>query len=444
MHHQVRRPVPPPPPRRKEANETSVADRLANLSLNENPTIRRKVPPPPPRRSSTQQSLDERTPPPIPYHTRPSPDEIRQAFARHPPPPPGTPARLPTPEPESEPEPELELPPADDDACLECYDFSVVDQHAAQFPRHTVRSLDELAYSLTSPFASETEKARAIFTWLHHNIAYDAGAFFSGNIRSQSPADTLHSGLAVCDGYAGLFARLAELAGLQAQKVTGHGKGFGYSPLAPGEHAPPYNGNHAWNCVLLDGEWRLIDSCWGAGYLEGTSYTQKFTPRFFTSSPVEFGKRHYPEDPSYQLLSDDDDGPVSWEDYILDPEGPQLFIDFYIFDFSPMFLQPASKYLPQGLPASFHLFKRCQHMSTEEADNYPYFLLHGDAQIPLQRNAEGGWSASIPSVRAEVSLMRLQTYNGQDAKGVTVRQFLSARGGRSWSWSGLAVWTLAE
>ena len=399
---------------------------------------RRPVPPPPSRKATVH---ERGPPPPIPYHTRPSP-----ALARRPPPPLPAKRRIPPPPPPSQPLPTpppepLQEPSHTEDICIECYDFSAVDAHAAQFPRHTLTSLDDLASSLTSPFSSETEKARAIFTWLHHNIAYDAVSFLSGNIGAQSPEATFSSGLAVCEGYAGLFSDLAQRSGLQAHKVSGHGKGYGYQALAPGQRPPPYQGNHAWNCVLMDGEWRLIDACWGAGFLNGSTYTQSFSPRFFTSSPAEFGKRHYPADPSYQLLSEEHGGPVSWEDYILAPEGPQLFRDFYTVNLSPEFLQPASPHLSKGRPASFHIFKRCQHMSTAEKDNHVYFLHHDNTQIPLQPNAEGGWSVTIPVIKGDVKLCFLQTLNGCDAKGISIRQFTSSIGRSAMSWQGLVAWS---
>lgn len=81
--------------------------------------------------------------------------------------------------------------------------------------------------------------------------------------------------------------------------ITGHGKGFGHNPIKPGEPLPPYNGNHAWNVVKIDnGEWKLIDSCWGAGHVQGAGmpYVQKFAPERFTQSNEEFGIDHFPND----------------------------------------------------------------------------------------------------------------------------------------------------
>ena len=114
-----------------------------------------------------------------------------------------------------------------EEECLLCRDFSGPDNHAARFPRESIPSTDIkwIAQQLTSPFSNETDKARAIFTWLHHNVAYDVKAFFGNRLRGKTPAQTVETGLAVCEGYAGLFVALALAAGLEAIVVVGHGKG---------------------------------------------------------------------------------------------------------------------------------------------------------------------------------------------------------------------------
>jgi transglutaminase/protease-like cytokinesis protein 3 len=69
------------------------------------------------------------------------------------------------------------------------------------------------------------DKGRALFTWLHLNIDYDTNAFFNDNVRGSTPQSTLQSGLAVCEGYAGLFHAMARGAGIESLVVGGHGKG---------------------------------------------------------------------------------------------------------------------------------------------------------------------------------------------------------------------------
>ncbi|KAF8070480.1 hypothetical protein FPV67DRAFT_1022355 [Lyophyllum atratum] len=421
-------------------------------------------------------------PPSIPPKwTRPNPDDLARALARRPPPPPikhvsipeiqkppspppsprdavaprrrlpPVPTRLPTPPPEPEPQHEgadYETTAGglyeEQSSCLECRDFSHVDAHAALFPRHTVTSLDNLAYDLTEPFSYEIEKARAIFTWLHHNIAYDADSFFSGNIQASTAESTLSSGLAVCDGYSGLFKSLAERVGIQTHKVTGHGKGVGYEITGPDQPVPAYSSGHAWNCAFLDGEWHLIDACWGAGALDGSTYQQRFAPMWFTSGPTEFGRTHFPEDPSYQLRSEEDGGPVSWEDYIMEPAGPVIFVDFYKLDLWPSALQPSIRNIEGGTRLSFHVFKRCEHMSTAETDNFVYMISIGDERVPLELNAEGGWSANVyvPRGADEVSLYYVTTISGQDAKGIGMRALKDALGRKAMTFGGLARWTV--
>ena len=113
------------------------------------------------------------------------------------------------------------------DSCLQCRDFSGPDNHAARFPRESIPSTDInwLAQQLTAPFTSDTDKARAIFTWEHHNIRYDVDAFFGNRLQPSTPSSTIKMGLAVCEGYAGLFTALAAAAGLESVVICGHGKG---------------------------------------------------------------------------------------------------------------------------------------------------------------------------------------------------------------------------
>ncbi|RDB24935.1 40S ribosomal protein S23 [Hypsizygus marmoreus] len=499
--------VPPPPPRRSDSRTadvvvvpTGIAARIASLQLDQisrtkNPPAKPPPPIPPPRReipvpkpdpivSDNEEDSEQQVeppnprgpPPPIPPKwTRPSPADLARALARRPPPPPKRlstsatndsppssprdagppqrrlppmPSRLPTPPPEPEPEVEVEEAAyegvSEAPTCLECRDFSHVDAHAALFPRHAVISVDNLAYDLTDPFPYETDKVRAIFAWLHHNIAYDAVSFFSGNIQPATPDSTLTSGLAVCDGYAGLFKSLAERVGIQVHKVTGHGKGIGYMATDPDQPVPGYSSNHAWNCVFIDGSWHLIDACWGAGSLDGTVYQQRFAPMWFTSTPTEFGRRHFPEDASYQLIPDEEGGPISWENYIMEPEGPIIFKDFYQLNLWPSVLLPSTKNIQGGQRSSFHVFKRCEHMSTAESDNFVFMISFGNERVPLGLNAEGGWSAdvSIPRGVGDVSLYYVTTVGGQDAHGISLQTLKNALGRKAMTFGGLARWTV--
>jgi hypothetical protein len=73
--------------------------------------------------------------------------------------------------------------------------------------------------------------------------------------------------------------------------------GAGYQPGDPIEgHA------HAWNATLLDGEYLLIDSTWGAGNVNNMRFEHRFTPFYFLVSPKRMIYSHFPTQPEYQYL----------------------------------------------------------------------------------------------------------------------------------------------
>ncbi|KAI4178776.1 MAG: hypothetical protein L6R41_008214, partial [Letrouitia leprolyta] len=270
-------------------------------------------------------------------------------------------------------------------ACLKCRDFSGPDDHAAKFPRETVPSLDWLAIQLISPFASPTDQVRAIFTWLHHNIRYDIIALCNNAVKPSTPASTLATGLAVCEGYASLFSAIATKAGLESLVVSGHGKGAGWSPLKPGQPIPTEYSTHAWNAVKIDnGEWKLIDTCWGAGHVDmgRQTYTKKFAPRYFTMGNDEFGLRHFPTNKSLFYRTDGRQQ-ISWEEYILGPLGAET-VTVYAGaaeeeGISETSIRPAKLHIPTepNTMVQFRFSNICEHwdpVRNGSGNRYPYLL----------------------------------------------------------------------
>lgn len=360
--------------------------------------------------------------------------------------------------------------------CLVCRDFSGPDHQATLFPRTQVASLQSLAQQLTSPFSSPTDKARAIFTWLHYNIAYDVVSFFGNNVRGSTPQSTLQSGLAVCEGYAGLFTNLATYAGLESVVISGHGKGYGFNSLPPGAPIPPYNAGHAWNAVKIDnGEWKLIDACWGAGYVQGAGrpYVAKFNPDYFTMSNDEFAAKHFPENKDLFFLPGG--RRMSWEEYIvIDPaswpdtvEGPTIFTNAKEdYSIGEKAVYPRARKIsvrqPGAVRFQFHL--RCPHWTLERHTRKgppPVFIVSvGGADgrnkdhIPMEHypgpGGQGGdtWVVDIPAQQLgapgqTVTLFAVTSFgNRQDARGLTVREFREGKGRVGMGFVGVAAWDL--
>jgi hypothetical protein len=177
--------------------------------------------------------------------------------------------------------------------------YEEIDRHAIATPASAARSVTILSAYLTRPYARDDEKARAIFCWIAHNIAYDVDGYFSGAASASSSGDVLQSRSSVCAGYSSLFESLAREAGLAVVTINGYAKGFSYQPGDPvtGES------NHAWNAVKIRGAWKLVDCTWGAGSVDNShSFIRNYEPYYFFTDPGEFAYRHLPDDPKWQVL----------------------------------------------------------------------------------------------------------------------------------------------
>jgi hypothetical protein len=216
------------------------------------------------------------------------------------------------------------IAPNDFNAALN-YSYEEIDRHALSAPASSEVSVQSLAAYLIEPAKNDREKARAIFRWITDNIDYNVEVFFKGGTGPTNSEDVLKSRKSVCYGYSDIFLSLAREAGMQAVRISGYGKGYGYQP---GENfmGPA---NHAWNGVMINGSWYLIDSTWGAGYVgRDRKYVRRFDDHFFMTPPSQFIYDHFPDDTRWQLL----DRPVSKPEYenlvYLEP-------DFFRLDLKP-------------------------------------------------------------------------------------------------------------
>lgn len=349
-------------------------------------------------------------------------------------------------------------------SCLVCRDFSRPDAIAAQFPAHTLPRQDPVGYLanvLCGSFPSATDKARAIFTWCHHNIAYNVEEFFGKCIKHRSVEDTIFHGKAVCQGYAEVYQSIAQRAGLQCVLVSGHGKGFSHSELKKGERPPPEASNHAWNAVMIDnGEWKLLDACWGAGHLDaGNTYKQKFSPQMFYFSNEMFGLTHFPTDRRHFYRADG--STQTWEEYYIGPvAGGQASTSSEMEQegLSPFNFLPAEQQIPvYGGPeiVRFQFSKVCEHWDgVKHGSGPPYLLMvkiggldgRKDDFVPLDTDGYWYWcdirARDLGAPGQKIFLYSLTSLNNKDARGVTKDEFLRAKGRSAMGWSQYVSWDL--
>ena len=186
--------------------------------------------------------------------------------------------------------------------------YAAIDQHALDVPKSAEQSIQSLAGYLTAPAKTESQKARVIFCWIAHNIAYDVKNPPVERTASSKADDLLRKRSAACFEYAELFSELGRAAGLEVTEIRGYAKGFGYD-VGDTFDGPP---NHAWNAVKIDGQWRLLDCTWGGGHInEQNQYVRRYDDHYFAALPSEFVYDHFPLEPSWQLL----EKPISKAEY---------------------------------------------------------------------------------------------------------------------------------
>ncbi|EGO59417.1 hypothetical protein NEUTE1DRAFT_60813 [Neurospora tetrasperma FGSC 2508] len=400
---------------------------------------------PPPTLSDRPKSVPEPAPPPIPLSSRPTFDAVVSRKAN------GTEV-IPR---------SVSAPPVGPD-CLICRDFSGPDTVAAQhpissLPRHdTIRYL---AHVLCDPFDSPTDKARAIFTWCHHNMAYDTHGFFNNCIpHHSSPAEQIFSGKAVCQGYADVYKAIALAAGLDCVLISGHGKGFGHHDLASGSSVPPEESNHAWNAVRIDGgEWKIIDACWGAGHLgDDRLFHKKFSPEMFYLPNEIIGKKHFPTDRRHFYRSD---GRVlTWEEYILgDGPTPCWYGDADKDGLDQFSLEPRTAPIPvySGEVVRFQFSKVCVHWDPEKNGGGKQYLFvvaiegrdgRNKDFVPLDTDGFWWWT-DIPAIDLgapgqKITVFAVSTIDNKCARGLTKEEWLRKKGRCAYSFVGICAWDL--
>lgn len=183
----------------------------------------------------------------------------------------------------------------------------IIDKYALNSPKWAEQSLPSLAGYLTQPAKREQDKARAIYRWITNKIDYDEQSLLTGSSGDTSPEQVLLNRQTGSEGYARLFQRLGELAGLEVEIISGYSKSYSYSV------EQPHLVNHVWNAVKLEGQWQLVDVTWGTGYWdeEHKQFVHLFQPHYFLTPPAQFIADHFPNDSKWQLLQT----PISKAEY---------------------------------------------------------------------------------------------------------------------------------
>jgi hypothetical protein len=188
--------------------------------------------------------------------------------------------------------------------------YAKLDQYAFNTPKNESKSIDQLASYLAKGASNDYEKARLAYAWMAKYISYDDHGYNSNDMTNFSSEDVLKRRKGVCEDFSNLYKSLCEKMGLEAIKIIGYAKGYGYTI---GDNLKETD--HAWNAVKIDGEWKLVDVTWGEGYGETVKgklkSVKKYTSYWFATEPHEFLFKHLPENEENQYVSN----PITKEEY---------------------------------------------------------------------------------------------------------------------------------
>ncbi|KAK0754563.1 hypothetical protein B0T18DRAFT_454601 [Schizothecium vesticola] len=178
--------------------------------------------------------------------------------------------------------------------------FSQVDKNS-RFINNLPPSTTAIALAtgyICRPYRSDVQRLRAIFSWVAETIAWEED--FEGEVDTRR---VLQAKRGCAEEYAVLVLEMCAAVGLTCEVVRGYLKAPGEIPEA---NMVPRS-NHWWNAVLVDNEWRMMDTCLASPsnprrLQYSSSSTSTADPWWFLTRPTELCWTHIPEHHSQQHI----------------------------------------------------------------------------------------------------------------------------------------------
>ncbi len=140
---------------------------------------------------------------------------------------------------------------------------ALVAQKKDKIPRKVRTSPELLSNHLTRNCATTQSKVDSLYAWVINNIDYDYEEATSDNpLYGMSSKEILKKKETVCFGYADLLIEMLDYQGIKAMRIEGYTR----------DYDPDYeyvlaSSDHAWVAIKINGEWKLADPTWDAGYI---------------------------------------------------------------------------------------------------------------------------------------------------------------------------------
>ncbi len=192
-------------------------------------------------------------------------------------------------------------------------------------PDYVHRSvLISAAKELTQNCRTDAQKADAIYHWITTNLYYDWDGVNSETLPPASPYEVYTGKLAVCEGFATLFAEMMNAVGVPC--VAFHGAantdplGVFKDSVSSWTKEEYDQVDHAWNAAYVGGQWLYYDPTWDCGNKKtgGKLIKGEAGKHYFGLTPEQFASNHRT---AYRIL---DEGIFKYVDgtwKLCDPNG---------------------------------------------------------------------------------------------------------------------------
>ncbi len=270
----------------------------------------------------------------------------------------------------------------------------VLKKHLAQVISKPNWSVDQRLSAILRVAATDHEKAWLVYQWVTQYFRHDTAlASKIGNPRNHSLDSLYQKGGGSCAVYADVVQRLLEQAGLEVKTIYGTVKSGGRFSARSGLPV-----NHVWNAVKIDGQWRVIDATWGAGYLGNHGFQREQSDLFFLMPPEVAVLSHF--DQSDELGSQEQFGITEGLFRKMPEEAIYAasigFDSAEILSFqrrnlgSPLvktFDQPLNVFKVLDAPIQGRLSKRATHTFKLESTQYQdLMVVQGKSWVPMKKN----------------------------------------------------------
>jgi len=185
-------------------------------------------------------------------------------------------------------------------------EYQNVDSIMRSYHERITESVDlyKVVYFIRTNFREDSMRLRAAFIWITDNIDYDVEAWLKDDPAAGNIDYVIKKRKAICGGYANLLKYFCDKFSIESRIINGY---------ARTERKDIYmrqtslRSNHSWNLVKVNGEWKLLDPTWSAGFVVEPEifppyYVKFFNEIYYFTAPEKFILNHYPLQPPMQML----------------------------------------------------------------------------------------------------------------------------------------------